>query len=78
MSGQQSSFFESMKLRPQPNSVVSSQLTKVLETQMRGQSLCQMQLYFLSIDILGLMFLRRHLNKRGGFDLKALWGDGER
>ena len=79
MSGQQSSFFENMKLPPSPNSVVASQLTKVLETQVRGQSSCHMRLYFFpSCNILGLMLLGRHLNKVGGFDLKALRGDGER
>ena len=34
--------------------------------------------FFPSCNILGLMFLGRHLNKVGGFDLKALRGDGER
>ena len=46
MSGQQSLFFEYMKPPPSPNSVVPSQLTKILETQVRGQSSCQMRLYF--------------------------------
>ena len=34
--------------------------------------------FFPSCNVLGLMFLGRHLNKVGGFDLKALRGDGER
>ena len=34
--------------------------------------------FFPSCNILGLMFLGRHLNKVGGFDLKALRGGGER
>ena len=34
--------------------------------------------FFPSCNILGLMLLGRHLNKVGGFDLKALRGDGER
>ena len=69
MSGQQSSFFENMKLPPSPNSV---------HTGERPIFLSYAIVFFPSCNILGLMFLGRHLNKVGGFDLKALRGDGER